>query len=171
MTELEQLRHEQAEIAPVSDAEIQRLVDAGEDPERLIEKEEEKAARRRVLQFRINSLEKKQAEENRKAASKELKALDAKLDDTTEQARAIVADAWQAARAICEAVDRFKAVAEDYSGLSSEAALLARRAGIQRDDMRGLWMDSNALEKALVEALAPYRGPKPFIFKMINSEG
>ncbi|WP_417514809.1 hypothetical protein [Marinobacter sp.] len=171
MTELEQLQDEQAQLAPVSDAEIQRLVDAGEDPERLIEKEEEKAARRRVLQFRINSLEKKQAEENRNAASKELKAIDAKLDETTDQARAVMADAWQAARAIREAVERFKSLGDTYAAQANEAALLAKRAGVNRDDTRGLWMDSNALEKTLIEALAPYRGTKPFIFKMINNEG
>lgn len=171
MTELEQLRHEQAQIAPVSDAEIQRLVDAGEDPERLIEKEEEKAARRRVLQFRINSLEKKQAEENRQAASKELKTIDAQMAETEKMARLEVNHTIEAVEAIRAAVVRFKALGDDYARESAEAALLARRAGIQRDDTRGLWMDSNALEKALVEALAPYRGPKPFIFKMINSEG
>lgn len=170
--ELEQLRHEQTELAPLSDEAIQRLVDAGEDPERLIEKEQENAARRRVLQFRINSLEKKQAEERRKAAGKELKAIDAKLDATTDEARAAMADAWQAVKAFQGAMQRFQALGDTYTAHANEAALMGQQAGIARGDSpRGLFASVNSLERSIVASLEAYRRPKPFNHLLIDSEG
>ncbi|GGC73310.1 hypothetical protein [Marinobacter halophilus] len=171
MTELEKLKAEIGQLSPMSDEAIQELVDNGEDAERLIEKEEQNAARRRVLQFKANALEKKLAEENRKAAGKELKAIDAKLDATTDEARAAMADAWQAVKAFQGAMQRFQTLGDTYTAHANEAALMGQQAGIARGDSpRGLFASVNSMERSIVESLEAYRRPKPFNHLMIESE-
>ena len=162
------IQNQIAELAPLTDAQIQSMVDAGGDPVELLQAERTKADQRRALGFKLASLEKQQAEAKRQNSTAELARLKTARAGVERQAQNAMDEAWQAARTLKVAMARFAEYGDQYQTIAHDMALTARHAGLNHDDMTGLHPDVATLEALLLSALTPYRRPKPFNRKLIQ---
>ena len=170
MTEIQEIKAEIEQLTPLSDADIQMKVDAGQDAGELLEIEATKETQRRALQFKLNTLEKQEAETRKLDAQRALDKLQIQIEKVEGRAGEQVAIAWAAIQALGNALAAFQQESDEHTRLSQNAKQQANQAGQTATETAGLWLSAQPMEAALIGALQPFRRGKPFNAKLVELE-
>ena len=167
---IDEIKTQLEQLQPLTDQQIQAKVDAGADAGELLAEEAAKEPQRRALQFQLNTLEKKAAEARRLEAQKALAKLHSQMEKVEGHAAEQVAAAWDAVKALGNALEAFRRESDEHARLSRNAQQQARQAGLHVTDTAGLWLSAHPMEVAIIGVLHPFRRGQPFNTKLIEQE-
>lgn len=169
--EVENLRTQMAELAPLSDSAIQKQVDAGADPAELLAVEKQKAEQRQILQFSLNSAEKRLLESRQEVARTQMAKAQAQQAKAQANAQAAIDNAASVLRQLAESFKDFEAARVEFANAIGDCKMIARTGGIRFDEgFTDLFPAVMPLDKMLDEILHKYRRAKPFNCQGIEPE-
>lgn len=160
--EIEKLQHEIASLQALTDAEIQAMVDDGQDPAEILNSEAKKAEHLRAVSFKLNTVEKRLNDTLTACAAQELTKVLAKQKKAQQTAQKALNDAVSVLANLAGCFEQFESARADYVAAWNDARVLAQQAGTKIDDTTDLWPMVRSLDDLVDASLQPYRRPKIF---------